>query len=108
MNNVKMETRSNWDGSQGTNIRSTVEMRGDEQVMDESEIQLTLGPSIYKRSSSRQRLARSNSTVSSKKDGPATSDFMWSFDDSIKNGEDRLEKHTSPWLFQTLSLNLSN
>ncbi|KAL8151779.1 hypothetical protein V2J09_021587 [Rumex salicifolius] len=96
-----------------------------EELIEESEIQLTLGPSIYKskkrHSSSGQSLSSSNSTGSSKiqsKEANFSKDSTWEFTKSSQNSvqienlgeenlrQDRMKQHP-PWHFQALSLKLT-
>lgn len=99
-----METRK--PRRQEQEMRWKTRKQNEEQI-DESEIQLTLGPSVYKTSSHNRHQKRPNSGQSL-----TSEDFGWSFGHSTKNvGEehlrqDRMEKHP-PWLFQALSFKLT-
>ncbi|KAL8168355.1 hypothetical protein V2J09_009854 [Rumex salicifolius] len=82
---------------------------GGVEIIDESEIQLTLGPSVYKTSNHNHHQKKNNSSKSF-----SSANFAWNFTPSTKNGRQmnleeenlRQEKHL-PWLFQPLSLKLT-
>ncbi|KAF5738247.1 hypothetical protein HS088_TW13G01143 [Tripterygium wilfordii] len=80
---------------------------GDLEIIDETEIELTLGPSTYNQRKKPDTPLTSDSGPSFSSSSTGSSRILQGISKSSVDVEEQLRQQVPPWLFQVLSLNMT-